>query len=294
MKKTGERYQLAFILAILVHVVLLGCLFFKFRPPEPGFANPQLSIIQATAINIHKPSEPIAKLKKTPVLQQTKLEKPLQEKKKQQQQTEQKALAQQKLKQEQVRQATIAAQQLAEKQHQAEMAQQQQEKKKQQQRIEQQQKTQAEKRKQAKLAKEAADQAIKRQQALAASEAQQKAAADLQQRLAAEEQQVAATAAQNARIQQEVDKYKAIIIQAISQHWIVPDTTKEGLSCKVRVRLAPGGMVLNVTLITSSGDPALDRSAIAAVNKASPLPVPTEATVFEPFREIDLIVQPNG
>lgn len=92
----------------------------------------------------------------------------------------------------------------------------------------------------------------------------------------------------------EIDKYKALIIQSISQQWIVPDNVEKNISCVLDVRVAPGGVVLQVTVSRSSGNPALDNSAVAAVNKASPLPVPADSGLFNQFRELHLTVKPDG
>lgn len=94
--------------------------------------------------------------------------------------------------------------------------------------------------------------------------------------------------------QGQIDKYKALIIQAISQQWIVPDIKNKNESCKILVHLAPGGVVLSVTVTQSSGDDVLDRSAEIAINKASPLPVPKDSALFNNFRDINLTVQPQG
>lgn len=110
-------------------------------------------------------------------------------------------------------------------------------------------------------------------------------------------QQAEAAAAQNAenqaRIAGEVDKYKALIVNAIGRNWILPENADSSLSSQFRIRLAPDGMVLEVTLTRSSGDPLLDRSAQTAIYKASPLPVPTDAETFNLFREISLTVRPE-
>ena len=51
---------------------------------------------------------------------------------------------------------------------------------------------------------------------------------------------------------------------------------------------------MEVSLIRSSGDPILDRSAQTAIYKASPLPVPADPTTFNLFREISLTVRPEN
>lgn len=95
------------------------------------------------------------------------------------------------------------------------------------------------------------------------------------------------------RAQGEVNKYKALIIQAISEHWIIPTEANKKLTCRLMIRLAPGGTVLDVQIVRMSGDSALDSSARKAVLKASPLPVPKDKSSFAPFREFVLNVKPK-
>jgi len=90
-----------------------------------------------------------------------------------------------------------------------------------------------------------------------------------------------------------VNKYIPLIEQAIREHWIIPTQANKKLYCKLMIRVAPGGMVLDVQVTKTSGDPSLDSSARAAVMKASPLPVPTEANAFESFRQFELRVKPE-
>jgi len=104
----------------------------------------------------------------------------------------------------------------------------------------------------------------------------------------------AMNAAKNAEIAGEVDKYKALIIQAISSKWILPENANSSMSSQFRIRLAPNGLVLEVNLIRSSGDPILDRSAQSAIYKASPLPVPSDPNAFNVFRDISLTVRPEN
>jgi colicin import membrane protein len=58
------------------------------------------------------------------------------------------------------------------------------------------------------------------------------------------------------------------------------------------VRLAPGGNVIAVSILESSGNSAFDRSAEAAVYKAEPLPVPS-GNLFERFRDVNFVFDPN-
>jgi len=164
--------------------------------------------------------------------------------------------------------------------HLAEMKQQQ-DKMKKQQELEAQQLAEAQKRK--------ADDLAKAEQARSAQ-----VKAELAKKQQAAAQQAAMNAANNARIAGEVDKYKALIINAISRQWILPENANSSMSSQFRIRLAPNGAVLEVSLMRSSGDAILDRSAQAAIYKASPLPVPTDVTTFNLFRDISLTVRPGN
>lgn len=91
-----------------------------------------------------------------------------------------------------------------------------------------------------------------------------------------------------------MDKYRHLILQAIAQQWIIPPEMNKHLETKLMVHLAPGGMVLEVIIVKSSGNAVLDRSAQTAVYKASPLPVPKNNGLFHSFRQINLTVRPEG
>lgn len=144
--------------------------------------------------------------------------------------------------------------------------------------------------------------AMKREQAQLQQkqlEQQKKIEAAQQQQAAAKareeaQRQAQLNAANQARLAGEVDKYKALIIDAIGRQWILPDNVDRGLSSQFRIRLAPDGGVLEVSLMRSSGDPILDRSAQTAIYKASPLPVPQDSKTFDMFREISLTVRPEN
>lgn len=92
----------------------------------------------------------------------------------------------------------------------------------------------------------------------------------------------------------EIDRYRAMIAKTISRYWIVPANLDKNLTTLILLRLAPGGIVLDAQIIQASGEPMLDRSALAAVNKASPLPVPEDGALFDQFRELRVKVRPEG
>jgi colicin import membrane protein len=118
------------------------------------------------------------------------------------------------------------------------------------------------------------------------------AAKSLEQQLKQEQDRLTSMESQKAR--GEVNKYKALILQAISQRWLIPPSINKKLTCELLIRTSPGGMVLDVQIVKTSGDVGLDRSARAAVFKASPLPVPADPNVFEPFRQFVLKMKPEN
>ena len=133
---------------------------------------------------------------------------------------------------------------------------------------------------------------IKKQKSLEqamAKELKEQAEKSLQQELSHEDAR-----AKGAKARGIVNKYQALILEAIGRRWLVPGGVDKKLSTKLMIRLAPGGMVLDVQVTRSSGDLALDRSARDAVFKASPLPVPTESSEFNQFRQFELKVKPEN
>src|SRR5262249_19254542 len=91
-----------------------------------------------------------------------------------------------------------------------------------------------------------------------------------------------------------IDKYRALILQAISEHWIIPTSANKKLSCELMIRVEASGKVIDVEVTKGSGDPALDSSARAAVLKASPLPVPSEPKAFAAFHQFVLKAKPEN
>jgi colicin import membrane protein len=113
----------------------------------------------------------------------------------------------------------------------------------------------------------------------------------LQQQLSAEQQQLARRKTSQRRGQ--INRYKAAILRAIGQHWMVPGGANKMLSAIYQIQLAPGGVVLSVKLLTSSGNLALDRSARVAIYKSSPLSVPKDPALFDNFRQLRLTMSPK-
>lgn len=100
---------------------------------------------------------------------------------------------------------------------------------------------------------------------------------------------------QAAREASETESYISAITATLSQRWIIPATArqKDSLSAHVRIRLLPGGEVLDVNLVKSSGDRAFDDSAVNAVKSAGRLPVPSGDLFNKHFRDITINFHPQ-
>ena len=95
--------------------------------------------------------------------------------------------------------------------------------------------------------------------------------------------------AQRAAQQKEVDHYRVLIKQAISNKWRIPFSARKGQECILKLRLIPSGEVVSVEVVKSSGDREYDLSVEKAVYAAMPLPLPpAESGLFDEFREINV------
>lgn len=91
-----------------------------------------------------------------------------------------------------------------------------------------------------------------------------------------------------------VDRYRGLIAQRVESRWNRPLAAKAGMSVTLRISILPGGEVANVNPVTSSGNAAFDASAIEAVRRASPLPVPDDVGVFsQSFRNFTMKFRPE-
>jgi len=75
--------------------------------------------------------------------------------------------------------------------------------------------------------------------------------------------------------------YVARIKQKVERNWAAPASAGAELKCSVRVRQAPGGVVVGVTILECNGDDAVKRSVEAAIIKSSPLPEPSDPNLFD-------------
>ena len=90
-----------------------------------------------------------------------------------------------------------------------------------------------------------------------------------------------------------IDKYKAMIHNRIKRFVVVPPDLKGNPEAEFTVVLLPDGEVLRATLVKSSGYPAYDAAVERAILRASPLPLPPDASLFDEFRTLDLHFRPS-
>lgn len=92
-----------------------------------------------------------------------------------------------------------------------------------------------------------------------------------------------------------VDRYRGLIAQRVESKWARPLSARAGMTVTLRISILPGGEVANDPIVvSSSGDAAFDSSAIEAVRRASPLPVPDDAAVFsQNFRTFTMKFRPE-
>lgn len=282
------KYKQSFSFSLVIHVFVIFLLVFSFnwQAPKP-IVNKGHKIVHAVAVDDQQVQKLVKDLKK----QQA--DKIAAEKARQKhldklaQQSKNKRIAEQKrlntLKKQQAQEAKKLAQQKAkEKAVLQKLKKDQAAQSKQLKDLEAQQKQAQDKL--AKLKKQNADQTKQQQQ--------YKEALELQKKIAAKQAAIAKQKSQ--AIEGIVNKYKGLILEAISQNWLVPPGTNPKLSCQLFIELGNNGKVTNVRVMKSSGNSLLDRSAVAAVYKASPLPAPSDQEAYKAFKSFSLAVKPEN
>ena len=243
----------AVLYAVLVHAVIIGLIVIGFRWTAQAPSGQK--VIQAVAVPQTPPKKAEEPKKPTPQEEQVR----------QSAETEKRQQVELKKKQQQEEQQQL---ELARKKKEAE--------------------EKAQKQKEQQQQKRAAELARQQEQ----KREQKQAVQSLQEQLVAEEK-ARQNAVQAARAATVVDQYKALIRQRVTHSWSRPLGSTKGLKCVVRVRLTPSGEVLAATVVQSSGNPVFDRSVENAVYKAAPLPLPDDPSLFDNFREIEFLFNPE-
>ncbi len=115
--------------------------------------------------------------------------------------------------------------------------------------------------------------------------ARKKAEAELRRRVAEEEARASAIDAGL------LAQYIAQIQGRIQRAWIRPPSARAGLNCVVYVTQDPSGEVVSVRVGECNGDDIVRQSIEAAVHRASPLPLPSDPSLFE--RNLRLNFKPD-
>jgi len=132
-------------------------------------------------------------------------------------------------------------------------------------------------------------------------EAEERNRREAKEQLAAEQAFADALASEEGYQQAQTDaelaqSYAALITQAVEQRWSRPASARKGMTVLLLIRLIPTGEVVNVSVLTSSGNEAFDRSAILAVKKAERFPELQQlpSRVFErDFRRLKILFNPK-
>ncbi len=259
----------AFLFTVTFHAILFALLFFSFSwVKEVDRGNADADAIQAVVVSEQKYLEQKRKKREQKLAEEERAQRKLEQKRAQKLAEEKRA--QRKLEQKR-------AQKLAEE----ERAQRELEQKRDQ-----------------KLAEE---ERIQRELAEKLAE-EERAQRELEEKLAEEERaqrELAEKLAKEERIHLEQNANDAFrrlfdqITEAVEQHWIRPPQSSSGLTAVIRVKVDRGGRVTSVRVIESSGDPYFDRSTEVAVQKASPLPFPSNPKYYKFINKFNFKFDPN-
>lgn len=284
-----KKHPIAVMLSVIFHLALViffvfGAELFNEKKIE---SKPTVNVVKATVIDESKVKAEAKKLK------ELEKKKKLQEKKRLED-IKKKRLAEEKkiadLKKQHAEQKKKLAQQKAEEAaKQAKLKQQQALKRKKEAEAEAKKKKLAQaKKEKERLAKEKAAKIKAAADAKAAKEQAEREQA-LREQLEKEEQENQKRFAAKA-----VASYRDLIKQKVERNWIQPPGEIAGLNCVVRVRIMPGGDVIDAQVIQSSGNAVFDRSVERATRKAAPLPLPDDPRLASYFRILEFVFRPGG
>lgn len=263
-------------LSVLIHAAAVLLLVFSldFSPEPIQMSMPAGEIMDATAVDSKAVEEEVTQLKE---LQQKKIDRELELQKKVQELEKKSQTAEQKRRQEEEKLVSLQKQQ----------QEQEQKRKEEEQKLADAQKKQEEMKRQAEIEQKKREEAVKQAEIAKKKKEEEEA---LKKKQAAEK--AAADAAQNKADMGVINQYVGRIIGAITGQFNTVGLAP-GLSCVLQLRILPGGEVTDARVTQSSGNAVFDSRALAAVQKASPLPVPDDKRIFDKMREIRITFKPN-
>lgn len=274
----GDRDRwIALAGAIAVHIVLFAVIALGLTPRDKPAVSAQLKpVIKASAVSEEQVMEPYRKRLEAEAAEKRRIAEERRraaEAKRRAEEARKKAAAEKK------RKAEEAARRQAEAKRQAELKRKQEAEKARLAELERQRKIEAERK-----AAEAEKKRLESQRREAEERLKAQMAAEAE-KLALEQQQF-----RSARISRLQDQYVAEITNKVERNWLRPPDSRGSL-CSVLINQIPGGEIVGVRVTDCDGDVAFKRSVEAAVRKASPLPRPPEAELFQ--REIEFIFRPD-
>ncbi|WP_353573198.1 cell envelope integrity protein TolA [Candidatus Albibeggiatoa sp. nov. BB20] len=143
-----------------------------------------------------------------------------------------------------------------------------------------------------KKAKQQAQQERKRKEAAKKAEIERQKKVARQRQIAREtEIKRQIDAKRKAAQDQRVARIIGLIQRRVIQQWQRPAHTSLDLTCRILVKLTPDGAVTHAQVSASSGHAAFDSSAVRAVYKASPLPIPQD--LYDRFKTFTFTFRPQ-
>ena len=279
---SAQGKLLPFVLAVAVHVVLGAFMFVSLDWTTKTQRVPEVDIVKAVVIDESAIRAEEARKRKIEEERQRKLE---QERKRKEAEKKRREDEIKRKKQEEQKRKEAAEK----KRQQAEA-----EKKR---KIEQERKRKAEAEKKRKAAEEKKRKAEAEKKRKAEQERKRKEAAEKKRKAEEERQRREAEEAMNRQMEEEMKaldaarkrqekrlmiSYVDAIRQDVERNWRKPPGMTPNMECTVRVSQIPGGEVVDAQIVScTTQDENFKRSVINAVYKASPLPKPADASIFQ-------------
>lgn len=113
---------------------------------------------------------------------------------------------------------------------------------------------------------------------------------NIKDELAEEAEEARRTAASSSKVLTEKERYLAMIVERIKQNWLVDDTMR-GKECRVRLRLAPSGLVTSFEVL--GGDAAICQAATFAVDRAGNFPMSENLDVYDALKDLTITLKPE-
>lgn len=286
-----DSRKISFAIALSLHILVIGLLFVSFKttvkPLSSAAQVVEKKIINAVMIDDGSLKSEIARLDN---LDKQALEKKRMEAKQQEQQKEQELAKLENIKQEKSKlEQELTQKKLAQEKLLLEQAKELKQKQEDLAKLEKQKAAVLKAKEQAELqaAQLAKQQELKKHEAHARAEAEAKAKQQAELAKISAEQQLV--------VRNQIARYSGIIKEKIHQNWRQPlGLALAGVSCKIAVKLATNGQVLEVKIIESSGSLEFDRSSELAVKKSSPLPLPHDQEIAKNFYSFTFTFKPES